>query len=152
MFTCSFCGMEFSDTSMPHAPGECAQKQVAKLREEMMDRMNRIAARLGVVQIDVHNALKPQEVVVPPSKDVEALNKRVRFYELVLDQCPPHTFRGREKCPHAPEGEACCNPKCRGDWGTGCYCCHHGQYATDVTDEDLDLFIEAIEQEKAKSG
>ncbi len=22
----------------------------------------------------------------------------------------------------------CCNPKCGGHWGTGCYCCHHPSY------------------------
>lgn len=152
MFTCNFCGMEFSDTSMSHPPGECARRQVQALREEMEDRVNRLFAGFEVPKIDAHNVERIVKEDVPPSKDVEALNKRVRFYELFLDQCPPHTFKGREKCPHAPEGEACCNPKCRGDWGTGCYCCHHGQYATDVTDEDLDLFIEAIERGKAKSG
>lgn len=28
----------------------------------------------------------------------------------------------------------CCNPACGGNWGTGCYCCHHPKF-----DPDLDV-------------
>lgn len=29
----------------------------------------------------------------------------------------------------------CCNLKCTGTWGTGCYCCHHQKYLKDVFEE-----------------
>jgi len=35
----------------------------------------------------------------------------------------------------------CCNPKCKGKWGTGCYCCHHPKFlekAQCTCDENCD--------------
>lgn len=62
---------------------------------------------------------------------------RIRFYEWVLDRCAPHLSRRVERCKHAPEGEVCCNPKCRGLWGTGCWCCHHASYAVGIDDDAM---------------
>jgi len=41
----------------------------------------------------------------------------------------PKCGRDRRK-PYDENGEMvpCCNPKCGGLWGTGCYCCHHPKY------------------------
>lgn len=50
-----------------------------------------------------------------------------------LKSAPPHGGR----CVNG-----CCNPACGGQWGTGCYCCHHGSYhpalarLDDVVDEE----------------
>jgi hypothetical protein len=40
----------------------------------------------------------------------------------------------------------CCNPKCKGIWGTGCYCCHHQKYLKDAF-EELQEELEEIKKE-----
>ena len=79
-----------------------------------------------------------------------ALRERIEFYELVLSECAPHSHGRHDKpCALAPEGESCCNPLCRGKWGTGCWCCHHGKYAPDVDDEDLGAAIKSMKAAQA---
>lgn len=65
-----------------------------------------------------------------PAKVVET---KVHFYEHVLGKSPPHR--------HKPE--ECCNPLCQGQWGTGCYCCHHGKYALQVSEEEMETIVAA---------
>lgn len=70
--------------------------------------------------------------------EIEDLYVKKRFYEWVLKLSAPHSHgRGNKKCKSASGEEVCCNPACRGEWGTGCWCCHHGKYATDITVEEM---------------
>lgn len=59
----------------------------------------------------------------------DALIERCRFYESVMRHQAPHG----DKCKiAAAAGLACCNPQCRGDWGTGCWCCHALSFASNA--------------------
>lgn len=40
--------------------------------------------------------------------------------EGAIRRTPPHNCAAARR--------PCCNPECHGEWGTGCHCCHHGQY------------------------
>lgn len=46
---------------------------------------------------------------------------------------------GHKRTPGEPlavaELDACCNPACRGQWGTGCWHCHHPSFASEVAVE-----------------
>jgi len=54
--------------------------------------------------------------------------QRILFYEIVLKNSPPH------KHGSSP---GCCNTLCGGDWGTGCYCCHHGKFALEMSNDEI---------------
>lgn len=70
-------------------------------------------------------------LLVPPSEMVQMFREereradrwrdRAERVAAVLADQPPHIHT-------APGGSGCCNPRCRGRWGAGCYCCHHGSY------------------------
>lgn len=39
------------------------------------------------------------------------------------------------RCPSCGDIDAaCCNPECKGQWGTGCHHCHHQSYWREPTD------------------
>jgi len=71
------------------------------------------------------------------STEVTNLRNRVRFYESVMKGQPPHSHRGTECKAASAAGAACCNPKCNGHWGTGCWCCHYLEFASAVDDESI---------------
>lgn len=48
-------------------------------------------------------------------------------------RCPRCHKRGSDM-----HGGPCCNPLCKGMWGTGCYCCHHPRYLLDRFDPGYD--------------
>lgn len=48
-------------------------------------------------------------------------------------RCPRCGKRGSDML-----GGQCCNPRCKGMWGTGCYCCHHPKYLLDWFDPEYE--------------
>jgi len=47
---------------------------------------------------------------------------------------------GRDRrVPYDDDGKLvpCCNPKCKGKWGTGCYCCHHPKFLEEEPVEEI---------------
>jgi hypothetical protein len=65
------------------------------------------------------------------------LTERVKFLESVMRYARPHNADGR-RCKVAEGLDlACCNPECKGNWGTGCWCCHGLAYAIEVDDPEL---------------
>lgn len=50
-------------------------------------------------------------------------------------------------CRHRDNAAPCCNPKCRGVWGTGCYHCHHSKY---MDEEQEERTWDDEEQEKTR--
>ncbi|MFI5296664.1 MAG: septum formation initiator family protein [Polyangiales bacterium] len=74
----------------------------------------------------------------PTGTDREDDMLRIRFYEYVLAQTRPH-----RRIPGHSEDE-CCHPGCQGNWGTGCFCCHHGDYACEVEDERIQVILAKV--------
>jgi hypothetical protein len=72
----------------------------------------------------------------PPKPDVDELRARIRFYESVMAHQPPHHRDRDHLCKIAETlGLDCCNPLCKGVWGTGCWCCHSLRFAAEASPE-----------------
>ena len=54
----------------------------------------------------------------------------------LLWSCP---MCGKDRRKRDPN---CCNSKCKGKWGTGCYCCHHQKYIKDAFEQMQEELIE----------
>jgi hypothetical protein len=88
----------------------------------------------------------------PPKPTLEVLSLRLKFYESVMQHMGPHQ-RGDKRCELAvASGLVCCNPKCNGQWGTGCWCCHSLGFADEATPDimrgHLELRAEADRKNK----
>jgi hypothetical protein len=68
---------------------------------------------------------------------VAELRLRIAFYESVMQGQPPHEHGHRCRFVEAVSGLHCCNPKCNGEWGTGCWCCHHLDFAIGIDPETM---------------
>ena len=85
----------------------------------------------------------------PPKPDVELLQLRQRFYESIMSY-PAHNG---PRCKIAEaNGLTCCNPKCNGHWGTGCWCCHSLSFAEEAEPEVMRLHLDLKPYEKPVSG
>ena len=61
------------------------------------------------------------------TKDYEGIRDRIR--ELVAKQAKvPISWHCPKCAAHIQSQAPCCNPECQGQWGTGCYHCHHPSY------------------------
>ena len=63
---------------------------------------------------------------------IDGLHLRVAFYESIMRGQRAH---GRICKIADAAGLNCCNPKCNGEWGTGCWCCHYLQFTFDADPE-----------------
>ena len=74
--------------------------------------------------------------------NIELLEKKIRFYESIIIGMPPHHRTADKPCKIAAKHEvACCNPKCNGNWGTGCWCCHYLEFAAEADQEAIDAHL-----------
>lgn len=66
------------------------------------------------------------DIIEDAAKYIKLLEVALKKAEDKLWACPMcgNDRRNREK--------KCCNPECKGSWGTGCYCCHHQKYLKDA--------------------
>lgn len=77
-----------------------------------------------------------------PKPDPDLLDLKVRFYESVIRHMGPHNRRDR-RCKIAEANSLnCCNPKCNGVWGTGCWCCHALDFAREAEADTMRLHLE----------
>jgi len=60
---------------------------------------------------------------------VTAIESQGERWSLVVRQ-NEKTLVSQPECPECGKtrDESCCNPKCGGNWGTGCYHCHHPSF------------------------
>jgi len=73
---------------------------------------------------------------------IALLEKKIRFYESIMHGQPPHHRTSDKPCKIAEKhGVACCNPKCNGNWGTGCWCCHYLEFAAEADQEAIDAHL-----------
>jgi len=83
----------------------------------------------------------------------EELARRARFYESVMKKQAPHQL-GDRRCKVAVALDlSCCNPKCNGMWGSGCWCCHYLEFAADADDKLIQEHLELrrrFEEKEAK--
>lgn len=82
----------------------------------------------------------------PPAPTVESLQERIRFYESIMRHMPPHNRRDRPCKIAEANGLICCNPKCNGMWGTGCWCCHALSFATEASSDFAPSFGQVTQQ------
>lgn len=66
------------------------------------------------------------------------LARRVQFLESVIRGQGPHQAHGHACKLAEAHGVRCCNPACNGQWGTGCWCCHHLEYALSAAPAAID--------------
>lgn len=76
--------------------------------------------------------------------DLRDAHARIDFYEAIMAGGPPHCVGDSRPCKLAPAGDTCCNPGCRGLWGTGCWCCHYMQFARQASDEQVAAALESF--------
>lgn len=85
-----------------------------------------------------------------PKPDVALLRLKQRFLESVISH-PTHN--GTHKCSIAQVNElACCNPKCNGNWGTGCWCCHSLKFAAEQAPETMQAHLDLKPYVRAPRG
>lgn len=80
----------------------------------------------------LHDDDPPEPTIERATRTIDSLRQQLRFYESVMAHQGPHHQRDRPCKIAEANGLACCNPKCNGNWGTGCWCCHALSFAQDA--------------------
>jgi hypothetical protein len=102
---------------------DSAETEIVRLRKSLRELEDRFYQTL------LHGA--------PPGDVLGELRLRALFYESVMQHQPPHEIASRECKIAKAAGRTCCNPKCNGEWGTGCWCCHALSFAVDAELETM---------------